>query len=60
MSPYDATLQAQIDTWHCAGDVAQTVMADIANRAKDAADEATDAQRVHGGRTLSEFFAGTK
>mgnify|MGYP001075421515 CR=1 FL=1 len=26
MTPYDATLQAQIDTWHCAGDVAQTAM----------------------------------
>jgi hypothetical protein len=34
VSPYDATLQAQIDAWHCAGDVAQTAMTDVANRAK--------------------------
>jgi hypothetical protein len=60
VNPYDATLQAQIDEWHCAGDVAQTAMTDVANRAKDAADEALDAQRVHGGQTLSEFFEGTK
>jgi hypothetical protein len=60
VNPYDADLQARIDEWHCAGDVAQTVMADIANRVKDAADDALDAQRIHGGQTLNEFFEGTK
>lgn len=62
MTPYDAALQARIDadTWRRAGDVAQTAMTDIANRVKDAADEALDAQRVHGGQTLNEFFEGTK
>lgn len=51
-----AEIESIEDTWQRAGDVAQTTVADIANKAKDAVDEAKDAQRVHGGQTLDEFL----
>lgn len=46
------------DTWHNAGDVAQQALADLANKRKDAADDALDAKRTHNGQTLDEFLAG--
>jgi hypothetical protein len=45
------------DVWHNAGDVAQTVLAQIAIHNKDRADEYLDSKRTHGGLTLDEYFA---
>jgi len=45
-------------TWALAGDVAASVLFDIANRAKDRTDELLDAQRTHGGLTLDDYMAG--
>jgi hypothetical protein len=45
------------DTWTLAGDVSATLLFDIANRAKDAADESLDALRTHNGMTLEQFLA---
>jgi hypothetical protein len=45
------------DTWTLAGDVAATLLTDVANRAKDAADEVLDARRTHNGMTLDEYLA---
>lgn len=47
----------EADSWVSAGDVAATLMWDVANRAKDKSDEALDAMRVHNGMTLDEFLA---
>jgi hypothetical protein len=44
------------DTWTLAGDVSATLLFDIANRAKDAADESLDALRTHNGMTLEQFM----
>lgn len=52
-----AAPEALEDTWTLAGDVAATLLFDIANRAKDAADEALDARRTHNGMTLEQFLA---
>lgn len=45
------------DTWHHIGYVAEMLVWDIANRAKDRHDEKLDAMRVHNGMTLDEFLA---
>lgn len=45
------------DAWVSAGDVAATLVWDIANRVKDRADEELDSMRVHNGMTLDEFLA---
>lgn len=45
------------DTWQHAGLVAEMAVWNIANRAKDKADEKLDAIRVHNGMTLDEFLA---
>ena len=49
---------AAIDTddFVLAGDVAQTLIIDIANRAKDRADTELDAKRISGGITLEQFL----
>lgn len=52
-----ATPEVSDDTWTLAGDVAATLLTDIANRDKDAADEALDARRTHNGMTLDEYLA---
>jgi hypothetical protein len=44
------------DTWIQAGDVAAATLIDIANKAKDAHDEAIDAKRVNNGMTLDEYL----
>jgi hypothetical protein len=44
------------ETWQRASDVAQQTLDDLANRAKDKADEALDAKRIHCGMTLDEFL----
>lgn len=46
-----------LDDWHNAADVAQTLVTDIANKAKDKANTELDAKRVHDGMTLEEFLA---
>lgn len=46
-----------LDDWTLAGDVAETLVTDIANKAKDSADEKLDAQRIHNGMALDEFLA---
>lgn len=51
-------VQDDQDTWHHAGDVAQQTIADIANKAKDRADEELDAQRPSNGVTLDEYLNG--
>lgn len=45
-----------LDDWIHAGDVAETLVTDIANKARDKADEELDAKRVHNGMTLDEFL----
>lgn len=47
------------DTWVHVGVVAEMLVWNIANRAKDRDDERLDAMRVHNGMTLDEFLAGT-
>jgi hypothetical protein len=44
------------DIWVLAGDVAMQLVADIANRAKDRADDALDAKRISDGKTLDEHL----
>jgi hypothetical protein len=44
------------DDFARAWDVALTLVAEIANRQKDHADEALDAKRIHDGVTLDEFL----
>jgi hypothetical protein len=54
----DASIPEVIeDTWTLAGDVAATLLADIANKEKDHADEALDACRTHNGMTLDEYLS---
>lgn len=50
-------VQDDQDTWHNAGDVAQQAIADVANKAKDRADEEIDVKRVHNGMTLDEYLS---
>lgn len=50
-------VEPDTDDFTLAGDIAQTVVTTIANKQKDRADEALDAQRVHDGMTLDEFMA---
>lgn len=50
-------VEEEDETWLHAGDVAETAVWDIANRAKDRDDERLDAMRVHNGMTLDEFLA---
>jgi hypothetical protein len=45
------------DTWTHIGDLVAIDVWGVANRAKDKADEAIDAMRVHNGMTLDEFLA---
>lgn len=51
-------LDLDADDFVLAGDVAQTIVTDIANKQKDRADEALDAKRQHSGMTIDEFLAG--
>ena len=50
-------LIVDLDNWTHAGDVAEQLVADIANKAKDKADTELDSKRVHDGMTLDEFLA---
>lgn len=49
-------LIVDLDDWVNAGDVAEQLVTDIANKAKDKADTELDAKRVHDGMTLDEFL----
>lgn len=51
-------LIVDLDNWTHAGDLAEQLVTDIANKAKDKADTELDAKRVHDGMTLDEFLAG--
>jgi hypothetical protein len=46
-----------LDDWVLAGDVAEQLLCDIANAAKDAADTKLDAERITNGMTLAEYLA---
>lgn len=50
-------LIVDLDDWVNAGDVAEQLVTDIANKAKDKADTELDAKRVHDGMTLDEYLA---
>jgi hypothetical protein len=52
-----AAPEALEDTWTLAGDVSATLLFDIANRTKDAADESLDARRTHNGMTLDDYLS---
>jgi hypothetical protein len=49
--------EPDVDDWTLAGDVAETLVTDIANKAKDAVDTKLDAQRITSGMTLDEYLA---
>lgn len=50
-------VELDADDFTLAGDIAQTIVTDISNKEKDRADEALDAKRVNGGKTLDQFLA---
>ena len=47
-----------IGNWVHIADALEMTVWNIANRAKDKADEKLDAMRVHNGMTLDDFLAG--